>query len=363
MTKILALYLPQFHAIPENDKWWGEGFTEWDVIKKAKKINKYTNQPRVPEMGYYDLSNKKNIQKQIDLANKYGVDGFVIYSYYSNGQTLLETPGKIILNNSDMNISFCFSWANHDWMRTWFTYDREMLRKQEYASTVEEVVAHYNYLKPYFKDSRYILNDNKPVLFIYDYESIPNFHLYQSTWNRLAQKDGFNGIYFVQTLGGHNLTWNKEEFEACFDYEPTYTTFSQMKKQHSINRFKRGVKKILKREWLVNYFDYNVVCSLMEKREDKESGHLLGAFAEWDNTPRHSTNGTVFINFSIDRFKKCLLSQFRKSNKYNKPYLVIDAWNEWGEGAYLEPDNFYGLQKLEVIKSVKEECCKKATNE
>lgn len=353
MVKVLALYLPQFHAIPENNEWWGEGFTEWNVVQSAKKISKYTNQPRVPLMGYYDLSNADIIRSQAKMAKEYGVDGFVIYSYYSNGQTLLEKPAELLLKNKDIDISFCFSWANHDWMRTWFSYNREMLRKQEYATTAEEIEEHFCYLLPFFKDSRYIKINNNPVLCIYDYEAIQNFSEYRRIWNSLAQKEGFDGIYFMQTLGGRHLEWNKEMFEGCFDFEPTYTTFLNMEKEHFINRFKRGIKKVFKGTWITNYFDYSKVCEEMEKREETDQNHSLGAFAEWDNTPRHSHNGTIFKRFSIERFEKCLEIQMSKSIKYNKPFLIIDAWNEWGEGAMLEPDNVWGTQKLESISRVR----------
>ena len=353
MTKILALYLPQFHEIPENNKWWGKGFTEWNVVRAAKHINKHTKQPRIPTDGYYDLSKVENIRHQAKLAQAYGIDGFVIYSYYSNGKKLLETPARLLLENEDINIEYCFSWANHDWMRTWFSYNKQMLRKQQYASSNEEVAKHFEEYLPFFMDKRYIKIDNKPVLFIYDYDAIPDFEMYKDTWDRLAKENGFNGIFLVQTLGGHHLTWNDSLFNACFDFEPTYTTFSEMKLQHSINRIRRGIKKVIKGKFIANYFNYNSVCNYIEKRNENEKNHYLGLFAEWDNSPRHSHNGTVFTNFSIDRFERLVKTQLQKSIEYNKDIIVIDAWNEWGEGAFLEPDNIYSLKKLEVISRCK----------
>lgn len=355
MTKVLALYLPQFHAIPENDEWWGDGFTEWNVVKKAKKICKYINQPKVPLMGYYNLSNVEDIKRQVHLANKYRIDGFVIYSYYSKGKTLLETPANLILSHKELNIDYCFSWANHDWMRTWFSYNREMLRKQEYADNEEEIKEHFNYLLPFFQDKRYIKENNKPVMFIYDFEAIPNFEIYKKVWSEQAQMHGFDGIYFVQTLGGYNLNWIQNLMDACFDFEPTYTTFKNMKLQHSINRIKRALKRIIKVNRVTNYFDYRAVCSKMEKREENDKNHFLGVFAEWDNTPRHSHNGTVFKHFSIERFKECFSKQYAKSIRFNKPYLIIDAWNEWGEGAMMEPDSVYQYRKLETIKEIRDD--------
>lgn len=352
-AKILALYLPQFHETSENNIWWGEGFTEWNVVKAAKKINKHTIQPRVPLDGYYDLSNKDSIRHQAELARKYGVDGFVIYSYYSNGEKLLYKPAELLLNDKSIDIEYCFSWANHDWMRTWFSYNKEMLRKQLYAETKQQISDQFNYYLPYFKDHRYIKIAGKPVLFIYDPESIPNFKMYRECFNELAIEAGLNGIYLVQTLGGHRLQKNKEDFDAFFEYEPTYTTFSQMHAQHFVNRIRRGIKKITHSSALVNYFDYNKVCNAMESRNDHDKSSVLGSFAEWDNTPRHSHNGTVFKNFTIERFEKNVFVQLRKANEVQAPFIVIDAWNEWGEGAFLEPDEEYQLQKLNAIKSVK----------
>ncbi|KKF42062.1 glycosyl transferase [Streptococcus uberis Ab71] len=355
MTKILALYLPQFHSIKENDEWWGEGFTEWNVVKSASVINKHTKQPKVPQQGYYDLSEKESIKNQASLANQYGIDGFIIYNYYSNGDKLLEKPSEIILANKDINIEYCFSWANHDWMRTWFSYNREMLRKQEYANTDQEIYDHFNYLVDFFKDNRYIKIDNKPVFIIYNYDDIPNFKRYLEIWNESAILEGFSGVYFIQTLGGKNLEWNKKYFDSCFDFEPTFTTFSEMKIVHSIHRIKRFIKRKFNLQLMTNFFNYDTVCRLMENRVYSDKEHCYGMFGEWDNTPRHKDNGTLFINFNIKRFEKCFEIQYKKSVENNHPFLVFDAWNEWGEGAILEPDNFYGTKKLEVIKKIKKQ--------
>lgn len=354
MTKILALYLPQYHATKENDEWWGEGFTEWNIVKDAKAINKHTKQPRIPVNGYYDLSQKDSIVKQVELANLYGVDGFVLYNYYSNGEKLLDTPSELIFMNKDIDIEYCFSWANHDWMRTWFSYDKEMLRKQNYASNDDEIIEHYNYLKKFFNDERYIKIENKPIFIIYNYYDIPNFDKYIEIWNNLAIEDGFLGIYFIQTLGGKNLTWNKEYFNACFDFEPTFTTFSDLKTVHFNHRIKRYFKKISKSNKMTNIFDYNLVCKKMENRIYEEKEHCYGMFAEWDNTPRHKHNGTIFSNFTLDRYKKCFAIQYNKSKENDHPFLIFDAWNEWGEGAILEPDNIFGLKKLEIIRDIKQ---------
>lgn len=357
--KILAIYLPQFHRIPENDEWWGEGFTEWNVVKNAKQLTKKAIQPRIPQCGYYDLSDVESIKMQAKLAKKYHVDGFAMYSYYSNGKTLLEKPAQLLLENKDIEINYCFSWANHDWKRTWFSYDFEMLWKQEYARNDEEIKEHFEYLLPYFLDNRYIKYNNKPVYIVYDYKKIENFERYKELWNQYSKEYGFDGVYFVQTLCGKTLTWNEKLFDACFDFEPTYTTYSGMKIENGINFIRRALKKVLKFKYVKSIFNYKEVCRQMERRICENPNHMLGAFAEWDNTPRHGSNGTVFKGFNIDTFRTCFYKQLKKSKEHKKPFLIIDAWNEWGEGAFLEPDQVYGYEKLEVIK----ECVEKLNDE
>lgn len=350
--KVLALYLPQFHRVPENDEWWGEGFTEWDVVKKSKQFYNDIPHPRVPTWGYYDLSVKENLIRQAETAKEYNVDGFVMYNYYSNGKCLLSKPSEILLANKEIDINFCFSWANHDWLRTWFSYNRELLQKQEYATNKKQMKEHFMYLFRFFADERYIKIKNKPVLFIYNYKDIINFEEYKELWNLLAIENGFDGIYLVQTLGGKNLEINEELFDACYDFEPTYTTFKQLKGQHNINKFRRGIKKITRATFLSNTFDYKKVTQTMINRNESEANHFLGVFAEWDNTPRHNHNGTVFKNFNLETFRLQFDNQYKKSIENNKELLIIDAWNEWGEGAYLEPDTHWKDGKLKVIKDV-----------
>ncbi|MEW5568647.1 glycosyltransferase WbsX family protein [Rossellomorea marisflavi] len=352
--KVLALYLPQFHRIPENDEWWGEGFTEWNVVKNSKQFYKEIPHPRIPSWGYYDLSIKDNLVRQAKTAKEYNVDGYVMYNYYSNGKCLLSKPSEILLDNKDIDISYCFSWANHDWLRTWFSYNRELLQKQEYAKTTEEIKNHFMYLLRFFTDERYIKIKNKPVLFIYKYQDINNFDQYQKVWNDLAREHGFDGIYFVQTLGGTSIEKNTTYFDACYDFEPTYTTFKQLPLQSKKNKLRRGIKKITNGKFLSNVYDYKKVTNSMVNRKELESNHFLGVFAEWDNTPRHNHNGTVFKNFSLDTFRTQFENQYKKSIENDKSLLIIDAWNEWGEGAYLEPDEYWQYGKLEVIKEVVE---------
>ena len=189
--KIIALYLPQFHAIPENDKWWGKGFTEWTSVKKAIPLLKNHHQPREPLKGnYYNLLDPEVRQWQADLAQKYGIYGFCYYHYWFNGKKLLEKPAEEILRLGKPSLPFCFSWANESWSRTWYSSKKEVLLKQEYGAE-KEWESHFNYLLPFFKDERYIKVDNKPLFLIYKPSLILELDRMISFWEKLAIKEGF----------------------------------------------------------------------------------------------------------------------------------------------------------------------------
>lgn len=351
--KILALYLPQFHRIKENDEWWGDGFTEWNNVQEAKPLYRNAKQPRVPLWGYYDLTIPETMRKQAKAAKEGGIDGFVIYSYYSNGELLLEKPSKILLENKDICIDFCFSWANHDWRRTWYSCGNELLRKQNYASSDAQIEEHFNYYLPFFKDERYIKHNNKPVFFIWDAMKITDFKKYKKIWNELAQKNGFEGIFFVQTLGETGLDWDKELFDACFNFEPFYTMFSYAKAKCQFNKINKNIKKAMKIKHIISPHSHRSICRKMIKHNENDPHHCLGFFAEFDDTPRHFVGADVILGFSLETYEKALYAQLEKSINNHNPFLVVNAWNEWGEGAFLEPDTIYGNRKLEIIRKCK----------
>lgn len=356
--KIIALYLPQFHRIKENDNWWGDGYTEWNSVKAAKKFNKYSYQPRIPLDGYYDLAQPDVLKHQARLARKFMIDGFCFYHYYSNGQLLLETPAKNLLQNKDIEIEFIFSWANHDWKRTWYSYNNEILRKQLYG-TPSQIVEHFNFLLPYFLDERYIKIDNCPVFAIYDTAVISNLGEYIYIWNELARENGFAGIFFINTIG-NTTKRDKGLCDATFDFEPNLTInklnvtlFSKI--FLSIPRMCRRIYNktfICSEKRIVTQFNYKKIVSLLLARKNRRH-EFYGVFVNWDNTPRHSFNGTIYKKFSLDVFKRMVFFQLRKSISLGNELLFINAWNEWSEGAYLEPDDRYQYGYLECVRDAK----------
>ena len=215
--KIIAFYLPQFHNIPENDEWWGDGFTEWTNVKKAKPLYEGHMQPRVPLGGnYYNLLDDNVKIWQADLAKKYGVYGFCYYHYWFNGKMLLEKPMEQMLANKEVDIPFCICWANEPWTKAWVGDERKLLIAQEYGQE-EEWKQHFMYLLPFFKDERYITKNGKPLFVFYRPDIVPCMKEMIETWDKLAKENGLSGITFAFQSGDYD--WNNSKEAKLFDYD------------------------------------------------------------------------------------------------------------------------------------------------
>jgi len=343
--KIFALYLPQYHTIPENDEWWGKGFTEWTNVKKAKPLFKGHNQPRIPlNNNYYNLLDDNTFKWQIGLAKNYGIDGFCFYHYWFNGKLLLEKPLENYLDNKELDFPFFFSWANEPWARTWDGQNTNVLMPQIYGGK-DDIVNHFNYMLPFFKDFRYIKKDNKPVFVLYKANSITYLDEMIDIWTKMARNNGFDGIFFVESLVGTQKEKYSKQTDACFYFEPMWSG-THMKDNivyrafrycfhRNKSSYERGLKKVL-------------------KYENLSKDRYAGFFVDWDNSPRKGKNGCVFLNTSIQLFDKYLKAQLEKMKINNCSILFINAWNEWCEGAYLEPDVKNQYSYLESIKRIRE---------
>ena len=342
--KLIAMYLPQFHAIPENDEWWGEGHTEWVSCKKAKPLFNGHYQPRIPyENNYYNLLDENEQIKQAEIAKEYGIYGFCYYHYWFQGKLLLEKPAENMLNNTKIDIPFCFSWGNHTWVHS--MYKNEILIEQTYGGQ-QDIINHYNYLRPFFKDKRYIKKDNKPVFIIYSVVGIQDWELMKNIWNELAIKDGFNGIYFIATLTreGNISVAEEMKFDAAFTYQPRFSINVTGKLDYTLYYYFKT--KICKRIGHVCKADFNKVWKRIIRFHSKSKMPIYyGAYPDWDTTARWHKRGEVHVNATPELYYSYLKKQIDKSIKENKEYLFITAWNEWSEGAYLEPDlkNEYSL--------------------
>lgn len=362
-TKIIALYLPQFHRIPENDKFWGEGFTDWVTVKKAKPLFEGHQQPRVPlNDNYYDLSQKENVGWQARLAKENGIYGFGIYHYwFNNEQNLLTKPAEIIRDNDDIDINYCFVWDNGNWIRSWSSFD---VKGNDWAPTMEcnverkgpEILInyvlgtetdweqHYRYVFTHFKKRKYIKIDNKPVFGIIN----PSPEILQMCkfWNSLAIKDGFEGITFIFRNKGNEIPLGY----FSYNYEP-HT--AGLEKNGLVQKIEKRVRRFLHQEEHVTVFDFDVLWHNLLKNAEKSNDKSVyfGAFVGYDDTPRRGKIRGKIVKYNTpEKFQKYLLKLLDISREKNKDFVFLSAWNEWGEGMYLEPDKTNGFAYLEAIK-------------
>ncbi len=355
-TRVIAFYLPQYHEIKENNEWWGKGFTEWTNVKSGKALYKDHYQPKIPyNDNYYCLLEKETQKWQAELALKNGIYGFCYYHYWFNGKLLLEKPMENMLKDPDINIKFCISWANEPWTKTWTGKEKEVIMPQSYGG-IEEWENHLQYLLPFFKDGRYILKDNKPVFLLYRAENIVNCSEMITYWERRLKEQGFSGIYIIETLTG----WQKKEkinnSSAIVAMEPMHCFARDLS---FMERAKHALIKRLKLYYLhiYNIYSYDKVWKKIVKKLIRSKKDVYyGAFMNWDNTARKGKNAIVVKGFTLDKFEKYFALIYKRSLMENKDFLFFNAWNEWSEGTYLEPDNKYGHDYLKIIAKVQDRC-------
>lgn len=365
-VKIIAFHLPQFHEIPENDQWWGEGFTEWTNVKRGRKLFPTHYQPKVPlHNNYYDLSNPDVLIEQARMAKKNGIYGFCFYHYYFTGKKLLEKPVVQYLNQKE-KIPYCFSWANQSFTRTWYgkNGNNELLLRQTYGNE-EEWTEHFNYLLPFFQDEKYIKVNNAPMFLIYLPQEFAKCSQMISLWNQLARNHGFSGIHFVAMDTWNGTRWFPFGFDATVDFEPLCSmreipewAYVLRNKRRQTFQEKGISSNILKNALMVdNICTYEMICKISENRTNFKPAKVnyLGAFTGWDNTARKDESGCVVRGSTPLKFENYLRKQVNKSLKNGSEYLFINAWNEWSEGAYLEPDEKYGYAYLKAVRKVMKE--------
>ena len=353
--KVVAFYLPQFHAIPENDQWWGKGFTDWNNVRKARPLFKGHKQPQKPLNDYYyDLSDPDAIRWQARIAQEYGVYGFCFYHYWFGGKLLLEKPAELLLSHTDISLPFCFSWANEPWARTWDGKNHHILIQQEYG-TEKDWISHFNYLLPFFKDPRYMKEDGRPMMLLYKTQSIPCAQQMMDCWERLSIEAGFKGMHFVETLRTRGYDPRPLPFRAHVEFEPARAQCHQSLLKLNYERVRRraikGINSLFKCSIPHNRPDsFSAIAALsIEKRSLK--GTYGGAFMGWDNTPRKGLAGNVITPPTKEEFKNYLLAKMKiTKEEYENEYIFINAWNEWAEGTFLEPSEEMKYQYLEAIK-------------
>lgn len=362
--KIIAFYLPQFHAIPENDKWWGKGFTEWVNVKRAVPLFKNHYQPRIPmNNNYYNLMDPDTMSWQVELANKYGIYGFCFYHYWFSSKKLLEKPVEAFLNRKELNTHFCLCWANESWTNIWANGSADIIMRQSYGGRAEWE-QHFAYLLDYFKDERYIKNNNKPLLVIYRPELIDCIEDMLNCWNQLAKENGFNGIEFAYQNVSYYLSNNRKEylFDYAIEYQPNWAL--SLQNISALQRIKKAFLLLIEKNFKLNLReklqfltnlktnDYSIIWNFILDSKPCTKISVPCAFVDWDNTPRKGKRGLVVKNANPNDFEKFFLRLLYKTkNEFKKDMIFIFAWNEWAEGGYLEPDEKNGFGYLQAIKN------------
>lgn len=367
MAKLIALYLPQFHPIPENDEWYGKGFTEWTNVAQAKPLFKGHKQPRVPaDLGFYDLRLRETRYAQAELAKSHGVDAFAYYHYwFGNGKQLLERPLNDMLADTDYDFPFMIHWANGSWFKKMWQAEGKgdsLLIEQTYPGK-EDAVNHFYTLLPAFKDKRYIRIDGKiPFTIDQPMKSPEIIHMMQ-IWRELAKKEKIDEFLFIAHSAHREEVdaLNQNGAEALLGenglYQGAYDAMidSQYRKVMYTDIAAKGKFVLRKKLGLPNTYQYAEALKVAFGEYDKDDRVFPEVFPRFDHSPRSKGKELIYINDSPELFEEYLSLAFEaiKNKPESRQIIFIRAWNEWGEGNYLEPDLDSGVGYLEAIKKAK----------
>ena len=376
-ARIIALYLPQFHPIPENDMWWGPGFTEWTNVAKAKPLFRGHIQPRIPaDLGFYDLRLEETRVRQAELAKEAGIEGFCYYHYWFGGKQLLERPFNEVLKSGKPDFPFCLCWANHSWSnKTWNRKSslqaNSMLMEQVYPGT-EDDVNHFMSVLPAFCDDRYVKIEGKPVFVLYEPMYHPHVRQWIELWRDLALKHGLPGIYFVgmtpNTLtvrinkdGSRsrlipNLKSSAEIYQGILDmgFDAVNSVGTRRGAMHVNGQVAELFQTVLKKVGIPvgQRYDYEKTVKGYFAPEDQWENVFPTILPQWDRTPRVASYMGVYVNATPDAFERHIRQALDviKDKSPEHQVLFLKSWNEWGEGNYVEPDQEFGHGWLDAIK-------------
>jgi lipopolysaccharide biosynthesis protein len=340
-VRTVAFYLPQFHAIPENDRWWGEGFTEWTNVRRAEPAFAGHDHPRrATALGEYDLRDDSVLHRQAELAVAHDVDAFCMYYYWFAGKRLLETPLDLYVDRGP-DFPFCISWANENWSRRWDGKDHEVLIAQSYdESTAAEVFAD---MERYLADPRYLRFDGRPVIVVHRVDHLPDPRRLAETWRRLSEEAGLGSPYLIAAETRRNIDPRDVGFDAVAEFPPVGANTlgsALLRPPAGLNRRFRG-----------RLMSYRRTAKRFMQRRDASFRRHPGVMPGWDNSARRGMKATVYVGSSPQAYGAWIADARRREARHDGPGLVfVNAWNEWAEGAYLEPDASSGEAYLSATR-------------
>ena len=379
-ARIIGLYLPQFHPIPENDAVWGKGFTEWTNVAKARPLFRGHHQPRIPaDLGFYDLRLPEVREQQAALAREAGLEGFCYYHYwFGNGKVLLERPFQEVLQSGSPDFPFCLCWANHDWTnKTWQKSGGTQMIAQQLYPGDEDYTRHFEYVLPALRDHRYITVDGKPLFAIYDPYHFTDVSRFIDLWRKLAQENGLPGIHFVAMVSSTSTIRRREDGtheRVMPDTKSSATVYNSILELgfDAVNSFgkargemiaqgkyRRNLVRLLYEKlpfMPTQTLDYPKVVRHFFAPEDSWENVYPTLMPQWDRSPRAGSYDGVYVNATPENFSRHVVQALDivAGKEPDHRLLFLKSWNEWGEGNYVEPDLLYGHGFLDALRQVKD---------
>ncbi len=352
---LIAIVLPQFHPIPENDEWWGKGFTEWRNVARARPFFKGHYQPHLPgELGFYDLRLPEVRAQQAALARAHGIGGFCYYHYWFNGHRLLERPVEEIRASGNPDFPYCLAWANESWSRTWNGSEREVLLAQRYCEADDE--AHIRALLPHFRDSRYIRVDGRPLFIVYKVDQLPDPTRTFDKWREIALAEGIGELTLAQfewSGAGSGVTLKDVGLDLSIEFSPDWRRLGGRHHTGWKSKLAMQLGLLPKAYARHNVFDYVRMSQGVMEKPVPSYPFLRCVSPGFDNSARRSSGATILKNSSPQQYREWLAFALKWTQDHqpaNRQIVFINAWNEWAEGNHLEPCERWGRDYLEATR-------------
>ena len=353
MRRVIAFYLPQYHPIPENDEWWGKGFTEWTGTARAKALFPGHYQPHVPaDLGFYDLRLSEARQAQADLAREYGIHGFCYYHYWFKGRRLLQRPFHEVLESGNPDFPFCLCWANENWTRRWDGRESEVLARQEYDEADD--YRHIHWLINVFRDRRCIRIDGRPLFLVYRTPMLPDPLRTTSIWREEARRHGVGEIYLlsVESLAKERRDPRETGFDGAVEFQPDWWNLGRPMRRGRFWTWATRLGLANGTYQVNNVYPYRSVVRNMLRKAAPPYTRFPCVTPSWDNTARRKQDATILKDATPEAYGewlKAVMDRFEPPSA-EENLIFVNAWNEWGEGNHLEPDQKWGRAYLEATR-------------